>query len=336
MNETIDVSIPPVRLWFVDVGQGDCTLVVDTETKRALLVDCPSWHVDRVRELLHKENASLDTVIVTHWDLDHYGGAARLAVDCSAARVFYNHETLFAADSRQSALIRTTLKHFRNVPRSDEVLNNAEAGQKGSIGHFSWEVLAPTHAELTAAYSEGKRNVASAVIDIHVPGLRILIGGDAVGATWHRLLGERDLVSNVLRWPHHGAELAGDNDGNLREAVLTAVNPDIVVISTGTSNRYGHPAHLVVSDAVSHGASVLCTQVTPGCFGYLSRAERNSDDGQSVVSQISSPHCAGTIEVECWAHTHTVAPSQANHRERVLSWPQPLCAAHKSHNNPTG
>jgi competence protein ComEC len=329
MNEPLTAKIPLVRIWFVDVGQGDCTLVVDTQTRRALLIDCPSWHVERVRDLLRKENASLDTVIVTHWDLDHYGGAARLAVDYAAARVYYNHETLFAADSRQSVLIRTTLKHFRNIPHPDEVLNNAEAGQKGSSGHFSWEVLAPTHAELTAAYSEGRRNVASAVVDIRVPGLRILIGGDAVGASWRRLLGERDLVSNVLRWPHHGAELAGDNDGNLREAVLTAVNPDIVVISAGTRNRYGHPAHLVVRGAVSHGASVLCTQVTSGCFGYLSRDERNSDDGQSVVSQVSSSHCAGTIAVECWADTYTVVPSQANHSERVLSWPQPLCAVHK-------
>lgn len=52
------------RMWFMDVGSGDCTLVIDVVTKLAVLVDCPTWHVDYVRRLLLEEDATLYTVIV--------------------------------------------------------------------------------------------------------------------------------------------------------------------------------------------------------------------------------------------------------------------------------
>jgi competence protein ComEC len=317
-------TMPVARVWFVDVGAGDCTLVVDVASGRALLVDCPSTRVADVQSLLNTEGATLDTVIVTHWDLDHYGGASRLAVGLPVSKVLYNHDTLFPNDDSPPVGIRSTLKSFLDVPFANDVLGPASAGQSGTIGILRWEILAPTHKEITEAYTARRRNVASAVVDVRMPGLRILIGGDAVSATWDRLVRERELSSDVLRWPHHGADLHGDGDGAVRDSVLEAVQPKLVVISTGTENSYGHPSHRVITSA-SACATVLCTQVTSGCFGFISRDQRKSREARSHVEDLDTTHCAGTVCIDCWSDSYSIRPTLDEHDLRIRRWSQPMC-----------
>jgi competence protein ComEC len=319
-------ATPLARVWFINVGGGDCTLALDVATGRAVLVDCPSGYVQRVTRLLSQEGATLDTVIVTHWDLDHYGGASRLAVGLPVRRILYNHDTLFPDSSNPAGRIPTTLKNFLNVSDPDNVLGPASVGQTGGFGSVTWNILAPTHAELTQAYVAGKRNIASAVVDLKVQGFRILIGGDAVGATWKRLLGEVDLNADILRWPHHGADLAGDDSGDIRDRLLSAASPSYVIISTGSNNQHGHPSAEVVNQSASH-ASVLCTQVTPGCFGFLSRIDRQSLAARSAIAAITTPYCADTVYVEVQAGGFTINPPLGAHLARVQSWPHPLCQA---------
>lgn len=138
-------------------------------------------HVDSVRELLEREQGTLHTCIVTHWDADHYAGVARPAVALPVSQVMYNHDTLFESDDLPPFSIRGALKEFLNVPRAREVLASAEAGSGGEFGQVSWQLLAPNHHEVTMAYVAQRRNVATAVVDVSVPSARILIGGDAVG-----------------------------------------------------------------------------------------------------------------------------------------------------------
>jgi beta-lactamase superfamily II metal-dependent hydrolase len=315
---------PLVRVWFMDVGNGDCTLVVDEATKLALIVDCPSSHVNRVRNILSQENATLHTCVVTHWDADHYGGVSRLAVGLSVSCVMYNHDTLFDSDSSPPYAIRGALKEFLNLPNAATVLTPALAGAAGSFGRVSWRLLAPNYAEVTRAYVARRRNVASAVVDLSVPNARILIGGDAVAPTWSRLLAEGQLEAEMLRWPHHGAELAGDPSGDIRDRVLASVQPRYVVISTGADNPYGHPSSSVIRHAAD-GASVLCTQVTAGCFGYESRIRRRSDAARDIIRGLEARHCAGTVCVACFEDTYNVSPSFSTHAIRIGEWPQPLC-----------
>lgn len=313
------------RVWFLDVDKGDCTLLLDVGTRRAILVDCPSRHVETVARLLALESAVLDTVIVTHWDIDHYGGASRLALSPGIRRVLYNHDTLFAGPDSPKQLIRGTLKNFLNVPSPREVLGAAVIGQTGAVGSVSWEILAPTHSELTAAYVAQARNVASSVVDVRAPGLRLLIGGDAVGVTWDRLIRETDLKADILRWPHHGATLAGDEDERICKAMLAAVRPHLVIMSTDAVSSYGHPAWQSIRAAVDASSSVLCTEVTAGCFGYLSKNERNGPAARGAVHALTSRHCAGTVSIECRASTYTVSPSADEHEGRIAEWPSPLC-----------
>ena len=278
----------------------------------------------RGRQAPARRRCALDTVIVTHWDTDHYGGASRLAVALTANKVLYNHDTLFVSDDSPGHRIKSTLKNFFNIPMGQEVLESAAAGKEGTIGNVAWRILAPTHYELTKAYVSGRRNVASAVVEVRVPALKILIGGDAVGATWDRLLIEGSLKSDVLRWPHHGADLAGDRDGSIRDRVLATVDPALVIISTGATNLYGHPSELIARVAAAR-SSVMCTQVTAGCFGFFSKASRETTAAQTLMNGHREEPCAGTISIDCWDTTYQMSPSPSQHAIRVGMWPHSMC-----------
>lgn len=325
---------PLARVWFINVGAGDCTLAMDVATRRAVLVDCPTRYVKDVERLLSREGVTLDTVIVTHWDLDHYGGASRLAVGLPVRRILYNHDTLFPDGNAPQGLIPTALKNFLNVSEPNKILGPAAVGETGGFGSVSWNILAPTHSELTQAYVARRRNIASAVVDLRIHGFRVLIGGDAVGATWRRLLDEVDLNADILRWPHHGADLAGDSNGDIRDRILSAVSPSYVVISTGTNNPHGHPSAIVVSRSASQ-SSILCTQVTAACFGFASREERETSAARSAIATLTATHCADTVYVEFGSNGYTVDPSSSVHRTRVQSWPHPLCQTALQRTAPT-
>jgi competence protein ComEC len=309
----------------MDVGNGDCTVVIDEATHSALVVDCPSGRVGQVKKLLQDNDAVLDTCIVTHWDVDHYGGVARLAVSTSVSKVFYNHDTLFADSSSPPYAVRGALKEFLNIADPAKTLRPALAGSEGDVGCVSWRLLAPAYHEVTSAYVAGRRNVASAVVVIAVRTLRIVIGGDAVAATWSRLLSE-DIGADILRWPHHGADLDGDRSGSVARLLMEAVSPDYVVVSTGMRNTYGHPSTGIV-EYVSGRAHVMCTQVTPGCFGFLSKVDRNSAAARDELTAVTSSGCAGTVEVKCFEDRYRILPSVEEHRLRVSLWPRPLCRA---------
>lgn len=47
-----------------------CYIVVDNESKKALVVD-PSWEIDKIINKLNEENAQLTTILLTHSHQDH-------------------------------------------------------------------------------------------------------------------------------------------------------------------------------------------------------------------------------------------------------------------------
>jgi beta-lactamase superfamily II metal-dependent hydrolase len=319
----VDDSI--AEIWFVDVGQGDCTLIVDNESGRGLLIDCHTQNVGMVVDLVRANDISIDTAIVTHWDRDHYGGIARIAEVLPLRRVLYNHDTLFPSPQARAG-IKSTLKLFLGLERFGTQLSDAKEGASDDIGSLHWEFLAPSHREITQAIVAGNRNIASAVLLIEIGATSLLVGGDAVAETWRRLLSSGLLHADILRWPHHGADLHEDRTGEVRDRILTQVNPSYVIVSAGTTNTYGHPSSEVI-EAASTKATVMCTQVTPACFGHRLREERVSAIGRSSVTGLASPACAGTVRVSVTKSGMAVNPGIEALKERIQQWPHPLCVS---------
>ena len=82
----------------------------------------------------------------------------------------------------------------------------------------------------------------------------LLLTGDAGEKTEQGMVAVgRPLAAVVYKAGHHGAKSSSSTD------FLESVRPQVVVISAGEGNRYGHPHEEVFQRAGSVGAAVLRT-----------------------------------------------------------------------------
>src|SRR5262245_61577768 len=241
----MDVSDVTVSISFLDVGQGDATLVVDHPSRRAMLIDCPAGKEDVVEQALDRHGAELEVAVITHFDDDHSGGVVTLLETrfCQKLLTRVNVGRRSPTDEAQHRRIYARTRRglsFTAPKRHDTGVLD------GSLGRVRWRVLSPDDETDLAAYSARSRNRASLVLRLEVRSLDrlgvaryFLVAGDADGFVWHRLLSsEDDLACFALLWPHHGASLGR----KLGRQLVEACGPDLIVVSAGSRNGYKHPA----------------------------------------------------------------------------------------------
>jgi competence protein ComEC len=305
LSEALDDSLRTAV--FVDVGQGDCTILVDRESNEALLVDCRAASVRRVLRYLRDESVRVLDVLITHWDADHYSGAVRIAQNFRARSLYFNIDTVRSEDPGRESRRERALLTLLELPEAETALQAATEGVTGTIGSVQWSVLAPTQRELLQCFIARDRNHGSAVVHIQGAGSNALVGGDADGRVWERLRHEAKLpAATVLRCSHHGGSIEGVQGAISSRDLYEVVRPKVVIISAGTTNRYGHPAEATVREARAAGARVMCTQATPRC---------------SAPAGTERP-CAGDVTLHL--DSGRVAPDEVTHGASMMAL-RPLC-----------
>jgi competence protein ComEC len=273
-----------------------------------MIIDCPAGYESAIEDVLEQEgDPAVSAVILTHWDKDHYGGVLALLQSTGAKQFFYNHDTVLAwpvdGTLRRAALNALMEPEFANID-----LRAAARGVVGTLGvGVDWRLLAPYQRHVTEALTKNDRNLASGIIEVVIGQVRLILGGDADGRVWQQLLDDNhSLKCEVLKWPHHGAL---NPRGGLNEVdLMAATNPQYVVFSVGSHNRYGHPQAQAI--AAARSARLACTEVTPRCHSAL---------------QGSSTACGGTLTF--WISDGTLQ-EQGGWRvldQRVQGWAHPLC-----------
>lgn len=221
--------VPPV-LALLDVGQG--TAVVFMAAGRALLYDTgggdPEGPNQAQRVVIPYLRASgirtLDTLVISHGDLDHAAGHQAVAAAMAPARTWYGG--LHSAG--------------HDVCR---------AGQRWRwADDIVFQFLAPG-----AAW--GSSNNRSCVLLIDVRGQRILLAGDIESAMERELIRYwgAALSAEVLLVGHHGSATSTS------QSWLNRVDPDLALLSYGYGNRFGHPAPVVLRRLQAQGVVALAT-----------------------------------------------------------------------------
>ena len=223
-----------VTIHFLDVGQGDGTLIRTADGKK-VLVDTgpPSARHHLMKRLQELGVAHLDALLVTHAHADHIGNALQVM------RTIPTRTLLDAGFAHTTQTYASMLAHVEASP--DIQYRVLARGRNLSMGeHAVLEVLGPEDPFLRGTRSDANAN--SIVFRLRAGDVTVLFTGDAESETEVRLLDEggKDLRSDVLKVAHHGSAHATST------RFLKAVSPDCAVISAGRNNKYDHPAPATV------------------------------------------------------------------------------------------
>lgn len=227
-----------LQVHFIDVGQGDATLIRQGE--HVMLIDAGENHCGRqVTDYLEYLGVDhLDYAIGTHPDSDHIGGLDTVLENISFDKV------MMPEFEKDTATYRNVLEVLmENGKESIAPL----PGEKYSLGTAEFTILAPNDT-----YEDVNDN--SIALRLVHGGNSFLFTGDA-GSESERdmLIAGRLLTSDVYKVAHHGSS------GANTELFLTVVNPDYAVISCGEGNDYGHPHSEVLNSLRKKGVKVFRT-----------------------------------------------------------------------------
>jgi competence protein ComEC len=239
----------PLRVTFLDVGQGDAA-IVQFPDQRTLSIDAggvPSTTFDIGGRVIAPAFWALgvrrvDYMSVTHGDADHIGGAASVFRDFRPFEVWEGVPVPPHAATRElRALADAAGTVWRTLQPADRV----------SFGKVDLVVHHPPNPDWER---QRVRNDDSAVLEIRYGGVSFVFTGD-IGRDVERTIASRFTRApiRILKVPHHGSATSSSQD------FLDALRPDIAVISAGRGNTFGHPVPSVVERYRNIGAAIYRT-----------------------------------------------------------------------------
>jgi competence protein ComEC len=208
-----------VRIFAVGDGTTSLITLPDGHTLVYDIGSTPPYDIERwtLGPILAQERIRrIDTVILSHANLDHYSGLPDLLEHRTVGHlVIAPHFERIGGARRIWDEIASSGVPKRLVVRGDRL---------GDTGDVAIEVLwPPAPDELTI----NRANDTSIVLRVSYAGVRVLLCGDAEEVAQNHLLETTDLAADVLVLPHHG----GVDPTTM--AFITAVNPRYCIRSSG-------------------------------------------------------------------------------------------------------
>ena len=223
-----------LQIHFIDVGQGDCILVITPHHKAVMIDTGGSINSDfdigarvDLPYLRHYGITKLDYLILSHADADHAGGAYTIM-----QKIPVNH--LIIANQ--------PLKEYTKVlklPPDSQILNRAVTARTDM--NFTLDDVQFQFLRANENPSLNTGNAASNVLKLSYHNFSALFTGDLPEKQERELIQNRsDLQSTVLKIAHHGSKTSSGTE------FLQNVKPRFAVISVGKYNSFNHPSSEVI------------------------------------------------------------------------------------------
>ena len=236
------------EVWFtlLDVGQGlsavartrNHTLVFDSGARFSESFDTGEAVVTPF--LRSVGVTRLDTLVISHGDNDHIGGAPSILQEMGVQRVL------------------SGVPHHALLSMSQPPAEQCVSGQAWQWDGVEFLMLNPAAESISD--TNHHENNSSCVLRITTAAGSILLPADIEkGAERHLFDTQPDaLPARILVAPHHGSKTSSTQD------FVDAVRPEYVLFPAGYRNRYGHPKAEVMAryqalnaqmfDSAQHGA----------------------------------------------------------------------------------
>lgn len=240
------------RIVFLDVGQGDSTLILGGDGEEALVDGGPDASVlSGLGRRMPSGDREIELLVLTHPHADHVTGLVEVLRRYKVDRVLMTGVVPQSPAGEEFG---------REVAELGIPVEYAVAGESFSVGAFRLETLWPreplagTTVDDRGAAAEGGMNDTSIVLRATAASSTALLMADASVRVESELVGSgADLKADLLKAGHHGS------GGSSSREFLAAVGARFAAISAGAGNRYGLPALKTVLRLADSGAEVFRT-----------------------------------------------------------------------------
>jgi len=234
---------PDILVDFIDVGQGDSTLIKTDSGKYVLVDGGPDKSIlNALGKEIPEQRKEIEAIIVSHVHADHFAGFIHLLDYYKVNRVYMAKTSYFTSDL--DAFYEAIKKH---KVTTEEILPKKDIWIDETLFRF--------HQVLEKDETINDVNDESLVLQVSKKDCDYLFLGDLSAKYQERILfGESEKIE-VLKVSHHGSKDAFSEIFNER------LKANYAIISVGIKNIYGHPHELVIQNHAKH-SKVLRTDLS--------------------------------------------------------------------------
>lgn len=271
-----------MRLHFLNVGQGDCTLI-ELPDGKTMLIDTGDGRESTAKTILRYLNAlkieRIDYFVITHPDIDHCGAADEIVKNKEVVSAYLpavypdvNKEYLQAYES----LLQEGCKMvFSSMKEKLSFLEGETAYTLCFLYPYSLDTTEENWGTI-------ENNMQSSILWLDYHGVSALFTGDAPMDLEEELLSRNELdvftkmgvdlsSTEILKVAHHGSNQSTSLD------LLELLHAQTAIISCGKNNVYGHPSQEVLDNLGRVGAQAFRTDLDGNVMITVSK------DGRYVV-----------------------------------------------------
>lgn len=234
-----------LKIYFVDVGQGDSTCIV-TPKNKVILIDGGGNSKDENYDigkqtllpyLLDKKINKIDYCIVSHFDSDHCGGLMYILKNLKVKNIIIGKQY----EEYEN------YKEFIKIAKDKKInIRVVEAGEKITIEKNLYiDVLWPINREKMVIQNAINNN--SLVFKLRYVNFSMLFTGDIEEIAEKEILDNYKentelLKSTILKVAHHGSKTSSTKE------FINIVKPKYAVIGVGKDNKFGHPSNVTIEN----------------------------------------------------------------------------------------
>lgn len=227
-----------LKVAFLDIGQGDATLFTFPDEEQ-MLVDCSkdSSILAALGRVMSFYDNTIDYLVITHPDLDHYGGCVDVMKRFQIKHIIYN-----GLNKKHDKFWLYFASTIEELVSKGAIYTEIDKQMVMQVGDTQLNFIYPDHSIKENPFVPGitkkNDNNTSVVFTVKYGDNKVLMTGDMETDLEKYLLAKYSdqLQVNILKVGHHGSDSSSNKD------FLSMVSPQFATISVGKENTFGHPS----------------------------------------------------------------------------------------------